>query len=100
MWARRRVSVPRRPESGAGVLREPVGEQRQLPGLQLLVAFVQLARELGHALLEPPALGFELERVGVAVGQRPLEAREAGRLFGRLGEQLVDLLEQCGERLW
>ena len=98
MRARSRVSVPRRPDERAGVLGEPVGEQRQLPGLQLLVAFVQLARELGHALLEPPALGLERERVRVAVGQRPLEAREAGRLFGRLGEQLVDLLEQCGDR--
>ena len=36
----------------------------------------------------------------VFLGERPLETRQAGRLFSRLGEQLVDLLEQCGNGLW
>jgi hypothetical protein len=61
---------------------------------------VQLARELRHPPLEPVALGLQGEGVRVAVGERPLEAGERGRLLGLrgLGEQLVDLLEQCGDR--
>jgi hypothetical protein len=63
---------------------------------------VQLAGKLGHAPLEPPALGLQRERVRVAVGERALEPREGRRLFclSRFGEQLVDLLEECGYRLW
>ena len=71
---------------------------RELLGFLVLVALVQLSCELRQALLEPPALGLERQGVGVAVGQRALEAGKGRRSPFRigLGEQLVDLLEKCG----
>src|SRR5262249_40066193 len=81
------------------VAAQPVGEERELLGLQLLVAVVELPGEHGHALLEPPALRLELERVRVAVRERALEVRDTRRLLARsrVGGQLVDLLEQLGD---
>src|SRR5262249_26043304 len=68
-------------ESG-GVGVDAVGERRQLANLFGRVAPLQTLRDLADPLLEPPLLGLEQQRLGVAVGQRALELLEVARWSG------------------